>query len=122
MAKVRDCVRDRGVKAPQQAAAAPPPAGKNCPAPGRYRSQNSNRKVTVTFFNGGSTPATFYWIDFTGQWKKYHTVAPNSHVVQQTFATHPWVATDPRGNCHPEVFMPDPKGGDEANNFQVWFQ
>ena len=124
--KTRDCVRDRGVKplgaAPVAAAGTIPPlTGKNCPAPGKYRSQNSTRKVAVTFFNGGSTPVTFYWIGYDGQWKKYHTLKPNSHVVQQTFGTHPWVATDPKGNCHPEVFMPQPGGGDEANNFQVWF-
>ncbi len=127
IAKTRDCIRDRGVKplgaAPQAAAdTIAPLTGKNCPAPGKYRSQNSARKVAVTFFNGGNTPVTFYWIGFDGQWKKYHTLKPNTHVVQQTFATHPWVATDPKGNCHPEVFMPDPKGGDEGNNFQVWFQ
>jgi hypothetical protein len=42
-------------------------------------------------------------------------------VDQKTFATHPWVVTDRRGNCHSEVFMPDPNGGPENNNFQVWF-
>ena len=123
IAKTRECVRNRGVAAAPSAAPGQVAlgSGRNCPVPGKYRSQNSSRAVQVTFFNGGKSPVVFYWIGYDGQWKKYHTVKPNSHVVQKTFATHPWVATDLKGNCHPEVFMPDPKGGDEANNFQVWF-
>lgn len=42
-------------------------------------------------------------------------------VNQKTFATHPWIAIDARGNCFRDVFMPDPDGGPENNNFQVWF-
>ena len=127
IAKTRDCVRDRGLKAvgglPQTSAAVLPSAtGKNCPAPGKYRSPKTNRPVEVTFFNGGTKiPVSFYWIDFDGRWKPYKTVAPQSHFVQKTYGGHLWVATDPKGNCHPEVFKADPSGNPENNNFQVWF-
>ena len=125
IAKTRECVRNRGVAAgiaaPPNPAPAPVGFGKNCPAPGQYRSKSSNRPVTVTLFNGGRSPIIFYWIGYQGEWKKYHTLKPNTNVVQKTFATHPWVATDLKGNCHPEVFMPDPSNNPENNNFQVWF-
>lgn len=122
--KALECVRNRGQA---QKVASPPPAamaavgsGKNCPATGRYRSQNSNQPVKVVFFNGGTVPLDIYWIDFNGEWKKYHTLRPNSHVNQKTFATHPWVAVDSKGTCVGSVAMPNPRGGDEENNFQFW--
>ncbi|MBT9289138.1 VHL beta domain-containing protein [Prosthecodimorpha staleyi] len=120
----RECVRNRGQK---QVAAAPaipaPPAasGKGCPPPGRYRSQNSNVAVNVLFYNGTKIPLNIYWIDFNGGWKKYHTLRPDSNVRQKTFATHPWIAVDQRGNCHGSVMMPDPKDqSDGPNEFQIW--
>lgn len=118
--KASACARNKGAK---QAAAVSSAlgTGRNCPPPGKHRSQNSARPVTVTFFNGSKRPVDIYWIGFDGQWKKYHTLGPDKNVNQKTFATHPWVATDARGNCFREVFMPDPKGGPENNNFQVWF-
>jgi hypothetical protein len=121
--QARDCARNKGKV---QTAAAPPPGGRvpgtgrDCPAPGSLRSKNSNRAVNVVFFNGGNVPVDIYWIDFEGGWKKYHTLRPNSNVSQPTYATHPWVAVFRDGRCHKEVFMPDPRGGAEANNFQVW--
>lgn len=115
-----------GASAPPQqqaaATAAPPPgSGRDCPTPGQYRSQNSARPVTVTFYNGSKRPVDIYWIGFDGQWQKYHTLGPDKNVNQKTFATHPWVATDARGNCYRYVFMPDPNGGAENNNFQILF-
>lgn len=120
----RECVRNRGQK---QVVAAPPlPApsaasGKGCPPPGRVRSQNSNVAVTVLFYNGTKMPLDIYWLDFNGEWKKYHSLRPDSNVKQKTFATHPWIAVDPRGNCHGGVMMPDPRArGEGANEFQIW--
>jgi VHL beta domain len=122
--KAVECARNRGqaqtVASPPSVAQARSAGGKNCPAPGRYRSQNSNQPVNVVFFNGGNVPLEIYWIDFNGALKKYHTLRPNSHVNQKTFATHPWIAVDPQGNCRGSVAMPNPRGGAEENNFQFW--
>ncbi|MFK8253495.1 VHL beta domain-containing protein [Ancylobacter terrae] len=117
--KARECAKNRG----QQVAAAPPkPAGgKGCPAPGAVRSQNSNRPLEISFFNASKVPLTIYWVDYDGSWKKYHTLAPNTHVEQKTFMTHPWLAVDAKGNCHGGVMMPDPKNESEGvNQFQIW--
>ncbi|OAI26241.1 hypothetical protein A1351_02075 [Methylosinus sp. R-45379] len=119
--KASACARSKGQKQAAAAVSPTPGTGRDCPPPGKYRSQNSARPVTVTFFNGSKRPVEIYWIGFDGQWKKYHTLGPDKNVNQKTFATHPWVATDARGNCFREVFMPDPDGGPENNNFQVWF-
>lgn len=128
--KAQECVRNRGqagvAGVPQTPNIAQGPAGvqpgmgRNCPAPGSLRSQNSSRKVKVTFFNGLNEPLDIYWIDYQGGLKKYHTLRGNSHVVQDTFGTHPWIAVDRRGNCRGPVFMPKPGMGDEENNFQIF--
>lgn len=118
--KARECARNRGRKP------SPPPspvaaAGRNCPAVGSVRSQNSNAAVKVMFVNEMDVPLNIMWVDFDGQWKKYHTLAPHSNVSQQTFGTHPWVAVDARGDCHGGVMMPNPRSKDEGDNmFQIW--
>lgn len=119
MGKALECARNRGQKPspPPQAAA----GGKNCPAPGSVRSQNSNAPVTVNFVNLSKIPLNIMWIDFNGEWKKYHTLAPDSHKIQKTFGTHPWIAVDARGNCHGGVMYGNPKSKYEGDNmFQIW--
>jgi len=119
--KARECARNQGrQQAADAKAGAEPARGRNCPAPGSLRSQNSNRAVTVTFYNGSDTPVTIYWIGYDGQWQRYHTLQPDRNVQQRTFGTHPWVATEPNGDCIGEVFMPQPGGGAENNNFQIF--
>jgi hypothetical protein len=120
--KAGECARNRGVV---QQAAPPPPAkavGRGCPAPGSVRSQNDRRPLNVTFFNASRTPLDIVWIGYDGTWKKYQTVGPNKVVKQKTFATHPWIAVDPRGNCHGGVMTPDPnfKGETPEEQFQIW--
>ena len=118
--KARECARNHG----RQQTSNPQPVvepsrGRHCPAPG-LRSQNSDRPVTVTFYNGSNVPVTIYWIRYDGQWQRYHTLQPDRNVQQRTFGTHPWVATEPNGDCIGEVFMPQPGGGPENNNFQIF--
>lgn len=121
--EVAQCSRNRGLKS---AAAAPTPpspmaAGKGCPAPGSVRSVEGKRPVKVMFVNMTKTPLDIYWIGYQGERKKYQRVAQNSNVEQQTFATHPWIAVDPRGDCHGGVMLGDPNDRTEgANMFQIW--
>ncbi|MFS8037247.1 hypothetical protein ACI7BZ_09840 [Xanthobacter sp. AM11] len=116
--KARECARNRGQKP------SPPPqqtTGRNCPVPGSVRSLNSNAPVTVNFVNLSKIPLNIMWIDFNGEWKKYHTLAPDSHKIQKTFGTHPWIAVDARGNCHGGVMYGNPASRDEGDNmFQIW--
>ncbi|MEP9352916.1 hypothetical protein ABLE93_04870 [Xanthobacter sp. KR7-65] len=121
MDKALQCARNRGQKPspppPQQNAA----TGKNCPAIGSIRSQNSNAPVQVNFVNLMKIPLNIMWIDYSGEWKKYHTLAPNSHKIQKTFGSHPWIAVDARGNCHGGVMFGNPRSKDEGDNmFQIW--
>lgn len=120
--KAAECVRNRGLKqaAATQNAAPSAGMGRNCPQLGRFRSLNSNERVSVTFFNGLKVPLDIMWIDFAGNWKKYHTLRPDSHVVQKTFGTHPWVAVDQQGNCRGPVMMPKPRAGEDDNHFQIF--
>ena len=116
--KAAQCSRNRGVKS---AAAAPPPAGKGCPAPGSVRSVEAKRPVKVMFVNETNVPLDIHWIGYQGERKKYQRVAPHSNVEQKTFATHPWIAVDPRGDCHGGVMLGDPNDRTEgANMFQIW--
>lgn len=119
--KARECARNRGQKSspppPQQNAA----IGKNCPPIGSVRSQNSNAAVKVMFVNESNVPLNIMWIDFNGQWKKYHTLKPHSNVVQPTYGTHPWIAVDARGTCHGGVMYGNPASRTEGDNmFQIW--
>lgn len=130
--RMLQCSRDRGLKVaaqpvPQQAPpqAAPPmptqKVGRDCPAPGSLRSQNSSRAVKVMFVNETNGPLDIYWIGYQGEWKKYQTVRPHSNVEQATFGTHPWIAVDRGGNCIGGVMMGDPNDRTEgANMFQLW--
>jgi VHL beta domain len=118
IAKAQECARNKGRKpAPAPVATG---AGKDCPAPGSVKSRPGGAAVTVTFFNGGNVPGEIYWIDFDGNWKKYHTLGPNRNVQQRTYGGHPWVVVFPGGRCHAEIFMPKPGQGAENNNFQFW--
>ncbi len=130
--RAAQCSRNRGlspVAAPQAAPPMPPQAAPpmpaqasgTCPAKGSLRSQNSSRPVEVTFVNLSKGPLDIYWIGYQGEWKKYHTMAPNSNVKQKTFATHPWIAVDRKGRCLGGVMTPDPNDRSEgANMFQIW--
>ena len=120
--KTMDCARNRGLAAaPRPAPPAPSAVGKGCPAPGSIRSVDSKRAVKVMFVNETNGPLDIYWIGYQGERKKYQRVAPHSNVEQKTFATHPWIAVDPRGNCHGGVMLGDPNDkGEGANMFQIW--
>lgn len=96
-------------------------AGRNCPPYGSVRSINSKAPAEVIFLNFTKIPLTIMWIDFDGQWRKYHTLAPNAAATQRTFGTHPWIAVDDRGNCHGRVMYPNPNSRDGGDNrFEIY--
>lgn len=119
--RTMDCARAKGVKAAAAPAPAPQAGGRNCPAAGSVRSVEAKRPVEVMFVNETKAPLDIYWIGYQGERKKYQRVAPHSNVKQKTFATHPWIAVDPRGDCHGGVMLADPNDRSEgANMFQIW--
>lgn len=138
--RAAQCSRDRGLKAaaapapapvaappqaaspmPQEAPPMPTKVGRNCPAPGSVRSLDSTRPVEVTFVNLTDAPLDIYWIGYQGEWKKYRRMPPQTNATQKTFGTHPWIAVDPRGNCHGGVMTGNPADRTEGvNMFQIW--
>ncbi|MEP9349775.1 hypothetical protein [Xanthobacter sp. KR7-225] len=130
----RQCARTQGQRQaaaaqPNRAPAPPPPAapapgpvaGRGCPPPGTVRSPKTSAPVKVLFYNGTQMPLDIMWIDFDGQWQRYHRLKPDSNVTQSTYAGHAWIAVDPRGNCHGGVMMGDPRARTEGDNeFQIW--
>jgi len=73
------------------------------------------------FVNETKAPLDIYRIGYQGERKKYQRVPPHSNVKQKTFATHPWIAVAPRGDCHGGVMLADPNDKTEgANMFQIW--
>ncbi|UJX47076.1 hypothetical protein [Xanthobacter sp. YC-JY1] len=124
--KTLACARNRGQKASPPPQPPQPPQqnvtnGKNCPPFGSVRSLNSNAPVKVMFVNESNIPLNIMWIDFNGEWKKYHTLRPHSNVEQPTYGTHPWIAVDSRGTCHGGVMYGNPASRTEGDNmFQIW--
>ena len=48
----------------------------------------------------GTGNVSVYWIDYSGQRVFYNSLGPGQSYVQQTFLTHPWVATDGANNAN----------------------
>ncbi len=74
-------------------------AGRNCPAAGSVRSQNSSTKVTLHFANSSNRTAKIYWLDYQGTRQFYRELKPGQDYQQPSYMTHPWIAVDPKGDC-----------------------
>jgi uncharacterized protein (TIGR03437 family) len=55
------------------------------------KSQNSDRKAYITFYNNLSFDVDLYWINFEGNRVFYESIGANSSHAQATFMTHPWL-------------------------------
>ena len=56
------------------------------------KSTLGEQATTINFVNKSQIEVKVYWVDYTGAEKYYKTLAPGESYVQETFATHPWVA------------------------------
>lgn len=90
------------------AQAPPRPTDSACPPPGSVRSMNSDQIADIQFVNNTRGVLRIYWLDFQGQRKFYKELKPGEDYVQQTFATHPWIAIDQQESCQGGVFFPNP--------------
>jgi hypothetical protein len=103
---------------PQEAPPMPTADANVCPPKGSVKAHNSAAPVDIKFHNATRAPIDIYWIGYQGEWKKYHTMPPDGHVVQKSFATHPWIAVDAKGRCLGGVMTAEPNtSGEESANF-----
>ena len=83
-------------------------AGKRCTEERSLRSTDSKLATSVTFVNSTQENARIYWLNYKGGREFYKELRPGQKFTQDTYATHPWVATDADENCL-ETYMPQPR-------------
>jgi hypothetical protein len=71
------------------------------------RSLNGSAPAILTFVNRSQITIRLEWADYNGNLQEYATVEPGRSHRQETFLTHPWVATSMPGDCL-GVFLPRP--------------
>jgi von Hippel-Lindau disease tumor supressor len=69
------------------------------------RSVEGSTSTKITFVNQGKSTKLIYRINYEGTRVLYNTLRPKQTYTQQTFVTHPWVATTRKGTCA-GVFLP----------------
>ena len=83
-------------------------AGKRCTEERSLRSHDSKLNTQLTFVNNTTDSARVYWLNYQGRREFYKSLRPGESFTQDTFATHPWVATDADENCL-DVYVPQPR-------------
>jgi hypothetical protein len=83
-----------------------PVSGASCRNEGISRSVSSKDAVRLTIVNRRATVQQLFWLDYEGKRKLYHSLLPGQSVVQDTFATHPWLIADAQGSCQ-GIFLPE---------------
>ncbi len=77
----------------------------------RSTAQYTQSLVSVTFQNNSPRTVKIEWLDYGGYPVLYRTLAPHESYVQQTYVSHPWIATDAHTGEHlllngQPVFLP----------------
>ncbi|MDO9441963.1 MAG: hypothetical protein Q7T73_13825 [Beijerinckiaceae bacterium] len=80
-------------------------AGKRCTEERSLRSSDSKLATSVTFVNRTQENVRIYWLNYKSGREFYKELRPDQRFTQDTYATHPWVATDAEENCL-ETYMP----------------
>jgi von Hippel-Lindau disease tumor supressor len=70
-----------------------------CAGEDSLRSIEGKAATVVTFINETDGPVRIYWLDYSGNRKRYAEVPAGEKHRQKTFVTHPWVVTDAQDNC-----------------------
>lgn len=63
------------------------------------KSKQSVDTVAMRIVNNTTVPAQIVWIDFQSHQKPYFELPAGKSQVQQTYATHPWIAASSTGEC-----------------------
>lgn len=77
----------------------------SCSQESSLQSINGFTSTFVQFVNSTPESVDIYWLDYSGHRVLYNVLQPGTSYVQQTYLTHPWVATDVLGDCI-GIFMP----------------
>ncbi|MFZ1813814.1 MAG: SH3 domain-containing protein [Rhizobiaceae bacterium] len=71
------------------------------------RSIDGSTPATLVFVNQSPFAIRLEWADYNGALVEYGTVQPGQSFRQETFLSHPWVATNMPGDCL-AVYLPNP--------------
>lgn len=72
----------------------------SCSREATTKSQVAVGPTDYTIANRTATALTVYWIDYDGRRRRWYEVAPGgTHTHRGAYSTHPFVVTDPAGNC-----------------------
>jgi VHL beta domain len=74
-------------------------AAQRCMHPSDFVSRPSQERTGIRLVNRSSIALRFYWLDFQGNWRLYHTVAPGSRIQQDTFVGHTWMVATTGDQC-----------------------
>lgn len=66
--------------------------------------------TTIRFENSRNEGVSLYWLNYQGQRVWYASIPSGYYVLQQTFATHPWVIVSASGVCL-DIFVATPSYG-----------
>jgi hypothetical protein len=66
---------------------------------GDFVSRPSQERTGITVVNRSNGALRLYWLDFQGNWRLYHTVAPGSRIQQDTFIGHNWLIATIDDQC-----------------------
>jgi hypothetical protein len=83
----------------QSVAVLPQPRTLVCFVETGLKSVRGDQATSIVFQNDTATPVQVYWLDYQGKRVPYRTLDTGKQLDQKTYATHPWVITDLRGNC-----------------------
>jgi hypothetical protein len=71
----------------------------SCREEGFITSIASDRPATLVFRNDRRRPVVVHWLDFNGERQTQARIPPGGEMVQPTLAGHPWLVTNPAGQC-----------------------
>lgn len=70
-----------------------------CASEATLRSVAGTKPTEITFRNERPGVVNIFWIDYDGRRHFYRSLERGETQSLNTYATHPWVATDANGNC-----------------------
>ncbi|SDU42075.1 hypothetical protein [Stappia sp. ES.058] len=71
----------------------------SCREEGFITSVASESPATLIFRNQRRRPVVVYWLDFNGERQSQARIPAGGEMVQPTLAGHPWLVTNPAGQC-----------------------
>jgi VHL beta domain len=73
---------------------------------GQLRSLSSAEPAQLLLVNESPRDYSLFWLDFKGKRQPYGTLHAGERLIENTFATHPWLVARPDGRAV-EIFIPE---------------